>query len=337
MPKPREGESEQNFVDRCMKDPEAISDFPDAGQRVAFCYSQYARESKSMLKKDTRIGWRIAFEDQMRKAEKAVLPSVRRFYEQEYNKGIDLYIQSGLVNPNTIFQAKGFEKIYQDVYQGVGMRFAKWYARSFDKFIKKGINPNQFISQWQNLFAAFALANAGEKITLVQGTAKATLVKILKANMQDPEFAALGADAKQKVLRNQTKIYTRNQALRLVRTESTNAANYSTLQSAQTIFAGEQMMKEWVSAMDTRMRTTPPSDFDHGMANGQQVKFNEPFIVSGQKMMHPADWSLGASAGNIVNCRCSSFPFPMENAQALQQFESIGFSVAGAAITNPTE
>lgn len=337
MPKPREGESEQNFVDRCMKDPESISDFPDAGQRIAFCYSQYARESKSMLKKETRIGWRIAFEDQMRKAEKAVLPSVRRFYEQEYNKGIDLYIQSGLVNPNTIFQAKGFEKIYQDVYQGVGMRFAKWYARSFDKFIKKGINPNQFISQWQNLFAAFALANAGEKITLVQGTAKATLVKILRANMQDPEFSALGADAKQKVLRNQTKIYTRNQALRLVRTESTNAANYATNQSAQTIFAGEQMMKEWVSAMDERMRTTPPNRFDHGVANGQQVKFNEPFIVSGQKLMHPADWSLGASAGNVINCRCSSFPFPMENAQALQQFESIGFSVAGAAITNPTE
>ena len=45
MPKPKQGESEHNFIDRCMKDPEAISDFPNAGQRMAFCYSQY--ESKS--------------------------------------------------------------------------------------------------------------------------------------------------------------------------------------------------------------------------------------------------------------------------------------------------
>ena len=86
------------------------------------------------------------------------------------------------------------------------------------------------------------------------------------------------------------------------------------------------MMKEWVSSFDDRTRD------DHAAASGQQVKFEEPFIVGGDRMMHPADSSMGASSANIVNCRCSSFPFPMENAQATQVFESIGLGVAAAAI-----
>jgi uncharacterized protein with gpF-like domain len=188
------------------------------------------------------------------------------------------------------------------------------------------VNPKQFESIWQNLFAQYALANAGSKISLVQGTAKQTLVKILRANMADPEFSALGADAKQRVLRKQTKRYSKNQALRLVRTESTNAANYATLQSATSIFPAQQMMKEWVAGLDDRTRD------DHAAASGQQVKFEEPFIVGGDLMMHPGDSSMGASSTNIVNCRCSPFPFPMDNAQATQVFESIGLGVAAAAI-----
>jgi uncharacterized protein with gpF-like domain len=148
----------------------------------------------------------------------------------------------------------------------------------------------------------------------------------LRANMADPEFSALGADAKQRVLRKQTKRYSKNQALRLVRTESTNAANYATLQSATSIFPAQQMMKEWVAGLDDRTRD------DHAAASGQQVKFEEPFIVGGDLMMHPGDSSMGASSTNIVNCRCSPFPFPMDNAQATQVFESIGLGVAAAAI-----
>ncbi len=37
MPEPREGESKDDFVTRCMGDAEAISDFPDVDRRVAAC------------------------------------------------------------------------------------------------------------------------------------------------------------------------------------------------------------------------------------------------------------------------------------------------------------
>lgn len=40
MPKPRSGETEKDFISRCMSDSESVSDFPDEEQRTAFCYSQ---------------------------------------------------------------------------------------------------------------------------------------------------------------------------------------------------------------------------------------------------------------------------------------------------------
>ena len=33
---------------------------------------------------------------------------------------------------------------------------------------------------------------------------------------------------------------------------------------------------------------------------------DQPFVVGGERLMHPGDGSFGASAGNIVNCRCTS-------------------------------
>lgn len=57
--------------------------------------------------------------------------------------------------------------------------------------------------------------------------------------------------------------------------------------------------REWDSAGDNRVR---PS---HKLMDGQQVGLNEPFTSpKGDKLMYPGDASLGASADEIVDCRC---------------------------------
>ena len=61
--------------------------------------------------------------------------------------------------------------------------------------------------------------------------------------------------------------------------------------------------KEWETMGDNKVRVSP---FNHRAANGQQVGITEPFIVSGELLNYPGDSSLGASLGNIVNCRCLS-------------------------------
>jgi len=57
--------------------------------------------------------------------------------------------------------------------------------------------------------------------------------------------------------------------------------------------------KTWVAIRDARTRPT------HAAVGGTTVPFDQPFTVGGAQMMRPGDASLGAGAGEIVNCRCS--------------------------------
>jgi len=47
MPDPRPGESESDFVSRCMGDDEARSTFPDQAQRAAFCHSRWREANEA--------------------------------------------------------------------------------------------------------------------------------------------------------------------------------------------------------------------------------------------------------------------------------------------------
>ena len=58
--------------------------------------------------------------------------------------------------------------------------------------------------------------------------------------------------------------------------------------------------KEWAAILDDRTRG------GHAMADGQKQNMNDPYIVNGEYLMYPSDTSMGASLGNIINCRCSS-------------------------------
>lgn len=56
--------------------------------------------------------------------------------------------------------------------------------------------------------------------------------------------------------------------------------------------------KEWHTVGDERVRR------HHADADLQLRKTNEPFLVKGELLRWPGDTSLGASASNIINCRC---------------------------------
>jgi len=44
MPEPRAGESEEDFIDRCMGDSVMVEDFPDNNQRAAICHRQWRKK-----------------------------------------------------------------------------------------------------------------------------------------------------------------------------------------------------------------------------------------------------------------------------------------------------
>jgi len=114
---------------------------------------------------------------------------------------------------------------------------------------------------------------------------------------------------KEQIARNITKVtdgtISKMRALRISRTETTHANSKSTEILSNAI--PFEQVKIWIPRIDGRERP------EHGaMLNKKPILKKEPFIVGGERLMYPGDSSLGASAGLVVNCRCSVHYIPVE-------------------------
>lgn len=102
----------------------------------------------------------------------------------------------------------------------------------------------------------------------------------------------------------------RASAIRTARTAITAAQNggrQATMDSARAM--GIKLRKRWVAAKDGRTRDV------HGVADGQTVPTDEPFVVGGEKMMFPGD-RTSASGWNLYNCRCGMRTVEKEGIEA---------------------
>ena len=96
--------------------------------------------------------------------------------------------------------------------------------------------------------------------------------------------------------------------VRIARTETTRIENAARNEvGAEGKKMGFVMWKRWVAKDEPGV--TRPAHLD---ANRQEVPYDEPFEVGDEKLMYPGDISLGASAGNVINCRCTMVTFIKE-------------------------
>lgn len=58
--------------------------------------------------------------------------------------------------------------------------------------------------------------------------------------------------------------------------------------------------KTWITVGDERVRIA------HANADFQERREQDPFNVGGELLKYPGDTSLGATPGNIINCRCGA-------------------------------
>ena len=261
------------------------------------------------------------FDSKVEAIERKVIPSIRRFYNKEYEKGISNFINSGNVQAPTLFQNNDIVDKYKEMYVNIGLHIANWYFRSFEKYHSKA-DPKPYKSKWQNAFETYGALIARYNAPLVSGTAKKTLIALTDRLMKDPEFQALGNRQQARILRSKFKQYSDYQARRLVRTESTRAANYAIEQSSTTMFAPDQLSKEWVTVGDAKVRNW------HQAVNGQRVRFDEPFNVMGESIMRPGE----GTAKNTINCRCRMITIPDEGAVPITEITDIGVGIGQSRI-----
>lgn len=89
----------------------------------------------------------------------------------------------------------------------------------------------------------------------------------------------------------------KSRSINLGRTATTHAMNKGELIAM--ISSGLPWKKAWVSIRDEKTRNAHLE-----MSSTNYIELDLPFIVGGELMLFPADGSLGASIGNIANCRC---------------------------------
>lgn len=287
--------------------------------------------------KKFKENWRGAFRDRLEKNEKKQVGKFYRYFKNEYYKGIESYVNTNSEREfSNLFKIRDIENLYINLYEEVGVDFAKWYARSFDKFIQKNSGSE---STWRTTFSRIGQTEAGDKIALVQGTALKELKRNIGTLFKDPEFQSLGRQQQGRILQNRFRGITEYQSQRIVRTEATSAANEGIMQSSQDIFPKSSLVKEWISSQDGRTRSLSRGDkSDHLNMNGKVVGFDETFAVPETfrvvQMRKPADFRSGASAHNIVNCRCSLAVYPKEGAQVREGVSLTGIGGGVSARTS---
>ena len=214
-------------------------------------------------------------------------------------------------NYNTLirssFKEEQFISTYYSIYKEVGIIHGKRVGRQINKQIKE-FTLNSFLGVFENDLLAWLYRNSLTNIRSVQDNLVAHLQEFISNGVKDNLTVREISKDLQKVINK--KDFYRWQALRIVRTETTAAANYASTVAADS--SGVLMDKVWISADDSRTRRPPKSGFNHLVMNGVKVgvdeKFKVPFKGGVQLLDFPGDPK--GSAGNIINCRCNSALIP---------------------------
>ena len=137
--------------------------------------------------------------------------------------------------------------------------------------------------------------NGAREASMLSNTGRRIVADQIRIGMQKGETNEQIAAR----IRKKYRSISPERAAAIARTEVHAASNYGSLSAAS---ESEQALdKIWVDTPDNLTRDM------HVGAGGQKKPLGSPFRVGGEQLMHPGDTSLGASAENVVNCRCHLF------------------------------
>ena len=182
---------------------------------------------------------------------------------------------------------------YSDIFMGVGLPASREAVNEF---------MGRKADIWEDTLSKWISKNAAKKVKIITNSFKDWFRGAIKEAIKDQTESI---ETMTKLLYDNVTSYYQEvqewQVRRIVQTESLTALSVASDESIRAL--GVPFIKTWViSGNNTR-----PS---HLEADGQEVDQDEPFIVDGEELMYPRDSSMGASAGNIINCACTCISTP---------------------------
>jgi hypothetical protein len=185
---------------------------------------------------------------------------------------------------------------YKGLYIDAGLPRAKSQARDLSR---GKATPTE--DYWLDELGRYAEQNAGERIVLVQDTFKESLVKVVRGVMEAEPEIGIEKLAKQIVKGYQSiELW---QARRIAQTETMIGLAEAGNIAAQSLEV--RVSKQWATSGLTNTRDS------HLAMDGVIVEDFEPFQLDDCMMMYPHDASMGAPAGEIINCACDCIRRPI--------------------------
>lgn len=220
---------------------------------------------------------------------------------KEVNRLLSLCKDCGIDQWANVIDTYCDEQYLWDWYKGLYVDAGLPRAKSTARDLSRGkATPDE--GYWEDELIRYAGENAGEKIVLVQDHFKDELVSIVRTNMQLDSQLPIEKLAR-KILHDYKDIALW-QARRIAQTET-----MISLAGAGDIAARSldvRFSKQWAVSGLGNTRDS------HLEMDGVIIEMDDPFVLpSGEQMMHPHDSSLGASAGEIINCACDVIRRPI--------------------------
>ena len=235
---------------------------------------------------------------QVGKIYEGMLVKLRR---KEVRKVLNLCLEHGGIEQwPTVIEAQLREEYlpqwYKGLYIAAGLPKAKSTARDISRAkssFEDGI--------WESELARYAEEQAGNRIVLVEGTLKENLVGIVRKQMLSDADMPIEKLARQIFSDyQQMELW---QARRIAQTETMIGLADAGNIAARTL--GVRFTKQWCTSGLANTRDS------HLVMDGVIVEDDEPFQLEDCLMMYPHDSSLGAPAGEIINCACDVIRRPI--------------------------
>lgn len=191
--------------------------------------------------------------------------------------------------------------LFSQHYQTVGDVFASQVI-DFGKNAGIVIEQKNLGDDFWGEMRGWMKTETAKHVTEVTASVKERLRKVIEQGVEE----GLGVEAIARNIRDKKQFNT-FRARVIARTETHNAAIFATDKSVE--LSGQQLgidfERSWFNMGDGRVRGTKLQDrFNHVKVHNQKRPMKKPFLVSGERLMRPGDGSLGASPGNLINCRC---------------------------------
>lgn len=191
-------------------------------------------------------------------------------------------------------------KPISEMYLSVATYYARrTYNESITAFdaMMKGMHlpgqwksPRRFDALWRAALEQWLRLHGATFVQDINNTTRKDLMRILN---KSSEAGISQEDVYNLLIKSNIPMI---RAARIARTETTRAVNAGILLGAASL--PYETMKEWVTAEDEKVRTSP---FSHTKLHGTVIPLDSAFN-NGEDIRFPGDPL--ASAENVINCRC---------------------------------